>query len=270
MRSTIRYAPVCSSWIACVTKRAEFVAPPVNIPVAIVAGWTLFQEKEDTTAAHRFAIALDGRTMERHFRAYETQYFNGRQSSLLANLHKALDDIEALRRLPANTFGSVYALYMDRNNLSFPTFVDECVRMHEVYYAGAQTSEAQKSWFMMNNICHDFFHVVGGYDIDALGELCVQSFFAAQSGSRAASLLSRIGATVATFAAPGTQARKMVAHAYQQGLSAVSFALVDWAAMLDCPLSDVRVELNVTQNELYEHIPKDRRDTILVGKGART
>lgn len=251
------------------TEQADFVASRVDVSGAIIAGWTLFREKEDTTAAHRFAMALDGRTMEGHFRAFEAQYLNGRQSSRLARLLETLVDIEALRGLRANSLGAAYALYMDRNNLNFPAFVDECVRMHDGYYSSSQTSEAQKSWFMMNNVCHDFFHVVGGYDIDALGELCVQSFFAAQSGSRAANLLSRIGAVAATFAAPDTQARKMVAHAFQQGLVAENFALVDWAGMLDRALCDVREELKVAQNELYERIPKDRRDAILVGKGPR-
>lgn len=251
-------------------ERAEFVTSPVDISSAILAGWTLFREKEDTTAAHRFAIALDGRTMEGHFRAYESRFLNGRQASRLRRLMEGLSDIEALRGLPGNSLGAAYANYMDRNNLHFAAFVDECARMHDGYYSKFTTSEAQKSWFIMNNICHDFFHVVGGYDIDALGELCVQSFFSAQSGSRAANLLSRIGAAAATFAAPGTKAREMVARAFRQGRVAENFALADWMAMMDRPLCNVRAELKVMQNELYERIPKDRRDAILVGKGARS
>ncbi|MFC3311081.1 Coq4 family protein [Blastomonas aquatica] len=246
---------------------ARFVSSPVKIVDAIPAGWSLFREKEDTTAAHRFAIALDGETMEGHFRAYELHFAKKERRGDLDALMECLSDINSLRRFPEESLGAHYARYMDKNELNFDAFVEECVRMHEGYYSSSPTSEAQKSWFMMNNICHDFFHVLGGYDIDAMGELCVQAFFSAQSGSRAAGLLARIGSFAAMVAAPDISAQKMVRRAYGQGREARNFSLVDWVAIVGAPIDHVRQNLNVTPNEFYEQVPKDRLERILVGTG---
>lgn len=247
---------------------ARFVSSPVKITDAIPAGWTLFREKEDTTAAHRFAIALDGETMEGHFRAYELHFAKKERRGDLDALMEFLSDISSLRRLPEESLGTNYARYMDKNGLNFVAFVEECVCMHEGYYSSSPTSAAQKAWFMINNICHDFFHVLGGYDIDAMGELCVQAFFSAQSGSRAAGLLARIGSIAAMVAAPGISAQKMVRRAYRQGREARNFSLVDWIAIAGEPIDHVRQHLNVMPNEFYEQIPKNRLERILVGKGA--
>lgn len=248
------------------TDTARFISSPVDPWAALLAGLRLIEAKEDTTAAHRFAIALDGMSMEAHFRAYAQHHRSTAGSPELAALIARLSDAASLRQLSPGSLGNAYIQYMDRNSLNFSDFIRECTSMHQGYYSKANASEVQRNWFMTNNICHDFFHVLGGYDIDALGELCVQSFFSGQSGSRAAWMLARIGMVVAAAAAPGIGAFAMVRCAYRQGVAAGNFALVDWTKLLGEPLDSVRASLNISPNPAYAGVPKARLDAILAGK----
>lgn len=249
------------------TGMTRFQASPVRITTAIRAGLTLMAHKEDTNAAHRFATSLDGRSMEGHFCLFE-QEMAKRENTTLESLLTVLCDNDHLARWPTNTLGHHYARYIIANDLNLGEFIDQCITTHQDCDASDGVSPQQRQWFMMNNICHDLFHVVGGYGIDALGELCMQAFFSGQSGSRAARLLAGFGSLTAQVVAPRTPVMKMVRRAYRNGGQAAVFALADWTDLLPRPIADVRRVLKVEVNPLYEAVPPVVRDAILASHSA--
>ncbi|KAJ2959719.1 hypothetical protein NQZ79_g4884 [Umbelopsis isabellina] len=147
---------------------------------------------------------------------------------------KALD-LDKLRQLPSDTFGSQYVGWLDKEGVTPDTrspvqFVDD----EELAYVMRRYRE-----------CHDFFHTLTGLGVTVEEELALKWFEWVQTGLPMTMLSSLFGPLRLT---PGERRRLFkdyVPWAIQCGASAKPLMNVYFEEMLDQPISKVRKELGI-------------------------
>jgi len=109
---------------------------------------------------------------------------------------------------------------------------------------------------------HDIWHVLAGYETDALGEACVVSFSYAQTrqlgfafiGLGAAREIRREDRTI--------PARKAVLEAYRNGRRAAWLPALDYEALFAEPLEAARARLHIRPPEIYDAVPRASRQAL--------
>jgi ubiquinone biosynthesis protein Coq4 len=145
-------------------------------------------------------------------------------------------DMARLSALPAGTLGREYAEFMRRNGL----------RAEDLPRRPAKT---QHDWVRAHLFeTHDIWHVVTGFTTDEAGELGLQAFYLAQLPARLAPLLLAIGFVNTMLFAFHDKAPRMdaITAGWQLGRRAEGFFGVDWNALWERPLAEVRAQLGVT------------------------
>lgn len=141
-------------------------------------------------------------------------------------------DLDALRRLPAGTFGHAYATFMDANHLT-PLSVSREL--------AAELSE-RSVLAVRYPIVHDAFHVLLGFDTSLAGELGVWSFVSAQHYGHAYDRAATLGRLFYPLVAPWQWRRLRASDARGQRLAERAVCLIEQAIQRywQDPLSDVR------------------------------
>jgi len=151
-------------------------------------------------------------------------------------------DLAALALLPPGTLGRAVADHLvprgiNPNLASIPTDGDENRVLHHLYGT------------------HDVWHVVTGFGNDVSGEMGLGAFYAAQLGAPAfLALLHAMLLMNAVFFRPEELADRMAAFAsgWAAGGRAEPLFGVDWTALWDQPIADVRVRLGLVDVRVIE------------------
>jgi ubiquinone biosynthesis protein COQ4 len=160
---------------------------------------------------------------------------SGNGASGLAKHPRVKIDLAALGALPAGTLGHEYAAFMSRNQLN-PEDLPRRPSRNDHEWVRAHLYET-----------HDIWHVVTGFNTDLAGELGLQAFYLAQLPARLAPLLLGVGMINCMLFGFDDRDRRMdaITAGWQLGKQADGFFGVDWNALWDKPLADVRARLAV-------------------------
>ena len=145
-------------------------------------------------------------------------------------------DVAALSKLPDGTLGKSFADFIVAHQLdpnALPTMKADSP--HE--YVLAHLYET-----------HDLWHVITGFKPDVAGELGLQAFYAAQFPSALAMLIFAIGYLNTLFFAFSDRDNRMqaIADGWMMGKKARSLFGRDWKMIWDQPLSEVRMDFNLS------------------------
>jgi len=121
---------------------------------------------------------------------FEVLRKNDKTSEMLTSRFTERWDLDALLKLPRNTFGHVYASHMRRNNLSPDFYPVMDVISDETYIQ------------MRMRQTHDVWHVLTGFDTSFPGEVGLQAFVQAQLHGRSPGLIISIFLLNAVFFNP--------------------------------------------------------------------
>jgi ubiquinone biosynthesis protein Coq4 len=144
-------------------------------------------------------------------------------------------DLARLRALPEGTFGRAFAEMMDARGLD-PASLPRHPAPDSREYVRAHIYET-----------HDLWHVALGFDTDIAGEIGVQAFYIAQIGGALPPVLVTGGLLHGLLAAPADWQTRFdaVMRGYTLGKESAPLFGVDWDALWDKPLEQVRAEIGL-------------------------
>lgn len=221
--------------------------------VALAAIRRLIANKEDTQAVFEIMRALSGRSIPNGYRKLVDTAAGGQMAAAARELAPLLDDHEALRQLPAGTVGRVYVDFVEGRKISAEGLAAESRKVGE----NEIDSSHPYAWYARRlRDVHDLWHVLSGYNTDALGESCVVAFSYAQTGSLGFALIAVAGAQTIAGQLPEQPIRRAVLQAWWNGRRAAWLPGIDYEALLAEPLVEARRRLNIAAPSWYHRVPE--------------
>ena len=208
----------------------------------------LLKNPEETEHVFEILDALRGRSSERGFRK-----LNRLRPDLVAEQPEMLaflSDRTALAELPAGSLGREYLAFCEREGITADGLVEASDAIRTRRGGGGGGGDVE--WFeRRGRDSHDLWHVVTGYGTNTLGEVCVVTFTAAQTGN--------LGLAVIAFFGTLRHAREIglrnsfgpTLEAFLSGRRAAWLPGMDWRTFVAMPLNEVRTRLAIPQPRSY-------------------
>jgi len=234
---------------------------PLRPIAAIKAVIKLVKNKEDTTQVFKISEALAGSSHNKLFAGFAASPYGKRVIEEPVEMEKILGDFERLRAMPEGSFGRTYLEFMESGGLT-PDGLIDVAEQSGVNMRGSDLPEYSRA-FMHFETIHDVWHVVTGYNRDALGELCLLETSRVLTYNRSFSLITFIGGIVIKKEQPSLPIRKAKREAVKNAKVMAWLPEIDFEALLPLPLEDVRAQLNIRTPEIYNSIPQDVKDNLL-------
>ncbi len=209
----------------------------------------LIANKEDTEQVFHIIEALNGNSFERNFRAFMATPAGQRLLAEKPYLPPVLDDHEWIRALPEGTVGRAYVEFMEREGLTAQGLVEES----EKFRSKAREFDDDYQWYgnRMRDT-HDLFHVLSGYNRDALGEASLLAFTYSQQPGPGVIFISFMGCrTIAKHAPKGARIMDCFWEGKRNGAAAMKIIQEDIIALLHEPLDAARKRLGIEQPAIY-------------------
>lgn len=214
----------------------------------------LIADKEDTEQVFHIIEALNGRSFERNFWAFAAKPAGQRLLAEKAYLPPMLDDHSWIRELPEGTVGRAYVEFMEREGLSAQGLVDES----EKFRSKAHEYDDAMLWYG-NRLrdTHDLFHVLSGYNRDALGEASLLAFTYSQQPGLGIIFISFVGCqTIAKHAPKGARIMDCFWEGKRNGAKAARIIEQDIPSLLREPLDAARARLGIEMPVVYKETLK--------------
>jgi len=245
---------------------AEIFIHPDRRPAAFrpLKAWkhmqALIANKEDTEQVFHIIEALNGNSIERNFRAFAATEAGRRLLAEKPYLPPVLDDHSWIRDLPEGSVGRAYIAFMEREGLSAQGLVDESEKQR----ANARAFDDDLKWYA-NRLrdTHDLFHVLTGYNRDALGEASLLAFTHSQQPGLGVLFISYMGCrTIAKRAPKGARIMDCFREGRLNGAAARKIIREDILALMREPLEAARARLGIARPVIYRETLK-----LLAGHG---
>jgi ubiquinone biosynthesis protein COQ4 len=111
--------------------------------------------------------------------------------------------------------------------------------------------------------------VITGYGTDAVGEACVLAFTYAQVPNPGVAFIAFGASREFPKRNPGPPYGRAIWEGYQRGKKAKSLICQDYEKLLAEPLEAARKRLNITPKPIYDSIPVEARETLLLPEARR-
>ena len=222
---------------------------------AIRAFRKLIRDKEDTAQVFEIMKALSGRSQARGYGRMLRTMEGGRQAFLRDELAHKLDDPVWLGRFPEGTVGAAYRGFRERMGFTADGLAE--VEREVVPFIDAPHPIVWYSRRLRD--IHDIWHVLTGYGTDALGEACVVSFSYGQTRNLGFAFIGWGAAREIQREVRSIPARRAVWQAWRNGKAARWLPGLDYEALFEQPLEDVRRRLNIAPATVYLSVPVEVR-----------
>jgi ubiquinone biosynthesis protein COQ4 len=213
---------------------------------ALSALKALLNDPNDTAQVFKIISALSGGSRQRLLARLRQTPVGRRMLRERKALAPMLEDRARLARMPEQSLGRAYLEFCERAGIT----ASGLIAASEQGAANDQFTWDEALVHARMRDAHDLWHVVLGYQTDLLGESCVLAFTLAQTKSPAIGLI----VTASFFRELGDKRtrQRLLAQAFARGLRARWFPAVDWEALLESPLADVRRQLHVGAIPSYQ------------------
>lgn len=164
------------------------------------------------------------------------------------DLVPVLDDLDALARLPPDSFGGAYFRHRQSPRvLSTEEFVD---RVGVAEYGRRNGWSDDVIWMGERIVIeHDLIHIITGYPTSMAGEQYTNTFMVPHLAGAAAMVVALIPATHRRLPVPRRPWIRELTRAYLRGREATPLVAHDWAAELERPLAEVVSRLGIPSLE---------------------
>lgn len=239
---------------------AEVFVDPRRKPAAFrpLKAWKhmqkLIADKEDTEQVFHIIEALNGRSFERNFWAFTKTPAGQHLLAEKPYLPPILDDHSWIRALPQGTVGCAYLEFMEREGLSAQGLVDESQK----HRSKTQDYDDDMHWYG-NRLrdTHDLFHVLSGYNRDALGEASLLAFTYSQQPGLGVIFIAFMGCrTITKFAPKGARIMDCFWEGKRNGAKSQRIMQQDIVALMHEPLADARARLGIEKPVTYRETLK--------------
>jgi ubiquinone biosynthesis protein COQ4 len=235
-----------------VTADFQRVAPQQLRPLtALKAFRKLIADKEDTRQVFEIMRALSGRSIGRGYSRMLKTVEGGRQAFLREELAHHLDDPVWLARFEPGTVGATYREFRNARGFTAEGLADEARKI-----AAPVDAQHPVVWYSRRiRDVHDIWHVLTGYQTDALGEACVVSFSYAQTGNLGFLVIGWGAAREIQRENRSIPARRAVWQAYRNGRAARWLPGLNYEALFAEPLDLARARLGIRPASVYHAVP---------------
>lgn len=215
----------------------------------------LIADKEDTRQVFEIMRALSGRSIARGYDRMLKTVEGGRQAFLREELAHYLDDPVWLAKFEPGTVGATYREFRNARGFTAEGLADEARKI------GAPVDAQHPVIWYSRRIrdVHDIWHVLTGYQTDALGEACVVSFSYAQTGSLGFLVIGWGAAREIQRENRSIPARRAVWQAYRNGRAARWLPGLNYEALFAEPLETARARLGIRPASVYHAVPAGTR-----------
>ena len=214
----------------------------------------LIADKEDTEQVFHIIEALNGNSFEKNFWAFAAKPEGQKLLKEKPYLPPILDDHSWIRDLPDGTVGRAYVEFMEREGLSAQGLVDES----EKFRSKAREYEDDMMWYG-NRLrdTHDLFHVLSGYNRDALGEASLLAFTYSQQPGLGVIFIAYVGCrTIVKHAPKGARIMDCFWEGKRNGAAAQKIIEQDIIALMHEPLDAARARLGIAKPVIYRETLK--------------
>lgn len=217
----------------------------------------LIADKEDTSQVFEIMRALSGRATPRGYRRMLETPEGGRQAYMRVELADKLQDREWLAQFAPGTVGAAYRAFIAPRDLSAYGLAEESRKLPDVNIDAAHPV----AWYARRlRDVHDVWHVLTGYNTDALGEACVVAFSYAQTRNFGFGFIALAGAHQFEKLKRGYPYFKAILQGYRRGKAAKWLPAEDYEKLFAEPLEAARKRLGITPSPLYDAIPQADRE----------
>ena len=224
---------------------------------AIRALRRLLADKEDTAQVFEIMNALAGDSARRGYLKMLRTPEGGDQAFRMAELADRLQDKTWLRALPADSVGAAYLALIEERDFSAYGLAEESRKVADTEIDAAHPY----AWYARRlRDVHDIWHVLTGYQTDALGEACVVAFSYPQTRSTGFGLIAAGVALEFMRARTGHPCARAILQAFQRGRRAAWLPGLDYEALLAEPLDKARARLGLAGPTLYDQVPVEARN----------
>ena len=215
----------------------------------------LVADKEDTRQVFEIMRALSGRSIGRGYNRMLGTMEGGRQAFLRYELAERLDDPVWLAQFEPGTVGEAYRDFRETRGFTADGLADEARKV------GPLTDAPHPVIWYSRRIrdVHDIWHVLTGYETDALGEACVVAFSYAQTRNLGFAAIGWGAAREIQREARSVPARRAVWQAYRNGKAARWLPGLDYEALFAEPLEAARVRLGIQPASVYQAVSAETR-----------
>ena len=225
---------------------------------ALRAFGRLIRDKEDTAQVFEIMRALSGRSIARGYNRLLATMEGGRQAFLREELAHKLDDPAWLARFGPGSVGAAYRAFREARG-----FTAEGLAVESRKVAPMADAPHPVLWYSRRlRDLHDVWHVLTGYQTDALGEACVVAFSYAQTGNLGFGFIGWGAAREIRRENSAVPARRAVLQAWRHGRAARSLPALDYEAVFAEPLERARARLNIRPPTIYDSVPVEVRNAL--------
>lgn len=224
----------------------------------------LVADKEDTRQVFEIMNALAGRSIEWGYQRLMDTPEGGAQAYERVELSDRLQDRDWLATFTEGTVGAAYLAFIDSRNLSAYGLAQESAKVADTEIEAAHP----RAWYARRiRDVHDIWHVLTGYQTDALGEACVVAFSLPQTRSTGFGLIAAGAAVQFMRARTGHPCGRAVLQAWRNGRKALWLPGEDYEALMAEPLEAARDRLGIPRPTLYERVPTHMRNAYAGAQG---
>ena len=233
----------------------RFRPQPLDPLTAFRAFRRLVRDKEDTAQVFEIMRALSGRSIARGYDRMLKTMEGGRQAFLREELAHRLDDPVWLARFGPGTVGAAYRTFREARGFTAEGLAEEARKV-----APLADAPHPVIWYSRRlRDVHDIWHVLTGYQTDALGEACVVAFSYAQTRNLGFAFIGWGAASEIHREDRSIPARRAVLQAWRIGRAARWLPGLDYEALFAEPLDTARSRLNLRPPTVYERVPVEAR-----------
>ena len=233
----------------------RFRPQPLEPLTAFRAFRKLVRDKEDTAQVFEIMRALSGRSIARGYDRLLKTMEGGRQAFLREELAHKLDNPAWLAGFGPGTVGAAYRDFREARGFTAEGLADEARKV-----APLADAPHPVIWYSRRlRDVHDIWHVLTGYQTDALGEACVVAFSHAQTGNLGFAFIGWGAAREIHRENRSIPARRAVLQAWRIGRAARWLPALDYEVLFAEPLETARARLNLRSPTVYEGVPTEAR-----------
>lgn len=224
----------------------------------------LVADKDDTRQVFEIMNALAGRSIEWGYGRLLDTAEGGLQAYERVELSDRLQDHRWLAGFAPDTVGAAYGTFVETRNLSAYGLAEESRKVADTEIEAAHP----RAWYARRlRDVHDIWHVLTGYQTDALGEACVVAFSLPQTRSAGFGLIAGGVAVQFMRARTGHPCAQAVLQAWRDGCRAAWLPGENYESLLAEPLEAARARLKIPPPTIYERIPPEVRNAYHGGRG---
>jgi ubiquinone biosynthesis protein COQ4 len=213
--------------------------------------FALLRDKENTGAVFELSYALNGRQMERHYRRFAASKIGQTLMADPCYYLRVFSDQDRLSRLPEGTVGRGYAEFLRREKLQVDGVHEALLESGASPGAEYESDPVYRAFSHASCLTHDLFHVLTGYQRDALGEVSILRFTTAQHGARGSLILAHLGAMRLKAEAFRLPVYRCLREAKEMARQADALILQDLTEVLELPVAEARQRFGIVPSPTY-------------------